>query len=69
MTNKQHQFWSVEIALTAVIFLLVLCTAPSLALDLSGAKYMGSIAPGGTDTQVMSLSIGSNETATDFSVD
>jgi hypothetical protein len=69
MTNTQQQFLSVKIAISVVTILLFLCIAPSFALDLSGAKYMGSIAPGGTDTQVMTLSIGANEIATDLSVE
>jgi len=57
-----------KIAISAIIILLFLCTAPSLAIGVIGSKYMGSISPGGTDTYVMTLSIGAGEPATNLMV-
>jgi len=69
MIHTQHRFYPITIAIIAVIILVFLCTAPVAALGVSGAKYMGSIAPGGTDTQVMTISLGADDSATDFLVD
>jgi hypothetical protein len=57
-----------KIAISVIIILLFLCTAPSLAIGVIGSKYMGGISPGGTDTYVMTISIGAGEPATDLTV-
>jgi hypothetical protein len=68
MINIQQQPWSITIAISAVIILLVLCSAPASALGVLGAKYEGTIPPGGTDTHVVTIDIGANEQATDVMV-
>ena len=68
MTNPQQQLWPIQIAILAVIILLLLCTAPSAAIGVMGAKYVGTIAPGGTDTHVVTIDIGAGEPATDVGV-
>src|SRR5208283_5058129 len=65
MTKTQQQVWSMKIAISAVIILLLFCIAPVAALGVLGAKYTGSIVPGGMDTHVVTISIGSGEQATD----
>jgi len=69
MTNTQQQSRSARIAILAAIILVLLCMAPAAAIGVSGAKYMGSISPGGTDTHVVTISLGAGETATDVMVD
>ena len=68
MATTHQQFWSIIISISAVLILLLLCTAPVAAIGVSGAKYMGSIAPGGTDTHVVTIDIGAGEPATDVAV-
>jgi len=68
MTDKPYLQWPVIIAISAVIILLLFCTAPVAAIGVSGAKYEGTIAPGGTDTHVITINIGADEQATDISV-
>jgi hypothetical protein len=68
MTDKPYLQWPVIIAILAVIILLLFCTAPVAAIGVSGAKYEGTIAPGGTDTHVITINIGADEQATDISV-
>jgi hypothetical protein len=68
MKNLQQQSWPAMIAILAVILLLLLCTAPSAAIGVLGAKYTGSIAPGGTGTHVVTINIGADEPATDIAV-
>ncbi|HUK39273.1 MAG TPA: hypothetical protein VLV30_09180 [Methanomicrobiales archaeon] len=48
---------------------LAMCTPPAAAIGLSGAKYTGTIAPGGTDVHQMTISIGSTENPTDVSIE
>jgi hypothetical protein len=57
-----------QITLSAVIIFLLLCAVPSAALGVIGSKYMGSISPGGTDTYVMTITLGANEQPTDLTV-
>lgn len=56
------------IGLVALCLLLVLPASVS-AISVSGSKYMDSIAPGGTDTHTMTVSVGSGEDPTDISVE
>ncbi|WP_424030871.1 hypothetical protein [Methanoregula sp.] len=65
------QSWLIRIALSAVtlIILVLLCAAPAAAIGVLGAKYTGSIAPGGTDTHVVTIDIGADEPATDVLVE
>jgi hypothetical protein len=56
------------IAISAVIILVLLCIAPVSAVSVLGAKYMGSIAPGGTDTHVVTIGLGPDDAATDVGV-
>ena len=67
--KQQQQLWSVTIVITTFILLLLLCSVPVTAIGVTGAKYTGSISPGGTDTHVMTISIGAGEQATDMTVD
>ena len=68
MTNPQQQLWPIQNAILAVIILLLFCMAPSAAIGVMGAKYTGTIAPGGTDTHVVTIDIGAGEPATDVGV-
>ena len=65
MTNAQQSLRSTKIAISVFVILLVLCLTPVAALGVSGAKYTGSIAPGGSDTHMVTISIGADEQATD----
>lgn len=58
-----------KIVISTVILILVLCTAPSAAIGVTGSKYMGSISPGGTDTHVMTITLGAGEPATDLTAE
>lgn len=71
MTTTQQQFWSVKIAISVVtvIILVLLCTVPAAAIGVNGAKYTGSIPPGGTNTHVMTIDIGAGEQAADVTVE
>jgi hypothetical protein len=71
MVTMKPQSWSIRIALSAVtlIILVLLCAAPAAAIGVLGAKYTGSIAPGGTDTHVVTIDIGADEPATDVLVE
>jgi hypothetical protein len=55
--------------MTVFLLLLAFCIAPAAAIGVSGAKYMGSIAPGGTDIHDMTVSIGAGEDPTDVVVE
>jgi hypothetical protein len=50
------------------VLLAVWCLAPVSAIGVMGAKYMGSIAPGGTDVHTMTVSIGADAKPTDFQI-
>ena len=52
----------------AFLLLLAVCLAPVAALGVQGAKYTGTIAPGGTAAHTMTVSIGAGEKATDLQV-
>jgi len=65
MKRLRHHFVSKGLVIAGILLLFLLCCTPSSALSVQGAKYMGSIAPGGTDTQVITLSVGADEPATD----
>ncbi|MGA2162498.1 MAG: hypothetical protein ABSG28_09960 [Methanoregula sp.] len=71
MVTMKPQSWLIRIALSAVtlIILVLLCAAPAAAIGVLGAKYTGSIAPGGTDTHVVTIDIGADEPATDVLVE
>lgn len=66
----QQQFLSVKIVISAItiILLLLLCTAPVTAIGVLGAKYMGDISAGGTDTHIVTIDIGAGEPAADVIV-
>ena len=69
MTTTQQQSWSIKIEISAVLILMLLCMAPASAIGVLGAKYMESIAPGGTDIHVVTIDVGPNEKATDIMVE
>jgi hypothetical protein len=52
-----------------VVCLLLVFPVTVSAIGVSGAKYMGSIAPGGTDTQMITVSVGTDEKASDIVID
>jgi hypothetical protein len=52
-----------------ILLFLSLCIASVSAISVSGSKYIGSILPGGTDTHIMTVSIGSSEDPTDVNVE
>lgn len=59
-----------QIVLVLIWLLLVAwCISPVAAISVSGAKYMGSIAPGKTDNHIITVSLGANEKATDIQID
>lgn len=62
---------SKKMATMALVFVLLMvwCLAPVSAIGVMGAKYMGSIAPGGTDIHTMTVSIGADEKPTDIQID
>ncbi|MGA9086128.1 MAG: hypothetical protein WB284_05380 [Methanoregula sp.] len=55
--------------LLILIMLVILCTVPASAINILGTKYVGSIAPGGTDTFPMTIGLGPNENPSDISVE
>ena len=57
------------IALPALLILMLVGSAPVSAISVSGAKYMKSIPPGGTDTQKMTIGIGADEDPADVMVE
>ena len=52
-----------------VLCLLLVLPATVSAISVTGSKYTGSIAPGGTDTHTMTVSIGSDENPADLLVE
>ena len=52
-----------------LLILILVGSAPVSALSVSGAKYMNSIPPGGTDTLKMTIGIGLNDDPTDVMVE
>ena len=56
------------IGLITLCLLLVLPSGVS-AISVAGSKYMENIAPGGTDTHTMTVSVGSGEDPTDVQVE
>jgi len=55
--------------IAAFLLLLAVCIAPAAAIGVTGAKYLGSIPPGGTDTHQMDINIGAGEDPTDIVVE
>jgi len=53
----------------ALLILLLVGSAPVSAISVSGAKYMNSIPPGGTDIQKMTVGIGADDEPTDVMVE
>jgi hypothetical protein len=53
----------------ACLLLMVLCLSPVSAIDVAGAKYMGSIAPGGTDIHTITIGIGADQKPMDAQID
>jgi len=69
MVRKEHYYRMMMKALIIPVALLIFLSAvPAAAISVNGAKYTGSIAPGGTDTHVMTIGIGAGDPATDISV-
>jgi hypothetical protein len=70
MATTYQQYLSIKITISAVIIIsLLICTAPAGAIGVLGAKYTGSISPGGTDTHVVTIDIGTAEQATDITAE
>jgi hypothetical protein len=55
--------------ISVCLLLLAFCIAPAAAIGVSGAKYMGSIQPGGTSSHVMIVNIGPDEKPVDIAVE
>ena len=53
----------------ACLLLIAWCLAPVSAISVTGSKYMGSIAPGGTGTHTITISIPASQKATDIQLD
>jgi hypothetical protein len=60
-----------KMATMALVFLLlmVLCLVPVSAIGVMGAKYLNSVAPGGTDIHTMTVSNGADQKPTDIQID
>jgi hypothetical protein len=52
-----------------LLILMLACSAPVSAISVTGAKYMNSIPPGGTDIQKMTVGIGADEDPTDVMIE
>jgi hypothetical protein len=61
--------FTMTIVIPALLFLMLVGSASVSALSVSGAKYMNSIPPGGTDIQKMTVGIGADEDPTDVMVE
>ena len=58
------------VRILAYLLLIGLCfILPASAISVTGAKYMGSIAPGQSDSQLITVSTGPDENPTDVEVD
>ncbi len=69
MKNHLQRTHVMMIVITALLILMLLCTAPVSAIGVSGSKYMDSIPPGGTATHKMTVGIGADEKPTDVLVE
>jgi hypothetical protein len=69
MTDCFQRFQVSTIVFLAIMLMMVLCIVPVSGLSVSGAKYVGSISPGGTDTHIITITIGSGDSATDMIAD
>jgi hypothetical protein len=61
--------FTMTIVIPALLILMLVGSAPVSAISVSGAKYMNSISPGGTDIQKMTVGIGGDEDPTDVMVE
>jgi hypothetical protein len=61
--------FTMTIVIPALLILMLGCSAPVSAISVSGAKYMNSIPPGGTDIQKMTVGIGADDDPTDVMVE
>ncbi len=60
---------SCTLFISMCLLLLAFCIAPAAAIGVTGAKYMGSIQPGGTSSHVMIVNIGPDENPVDVMVE
>jgi hypothetical protein len=58
-----------KVTALCAILLSLLCMAHVSAIGVSGAKYMGSISPGGMDTHVVTVDVGATESGTDMMIE
>ena len=57
------------IVIPALLILMLAVSAPVSAISVSGAKYMNSIPPGGTDIQKMTVGVGAGDDPTDVMIE
>jgi hypothetical protein len=69
MKKNNQTYGLAKIILPALVIVLMLSAVPVLAIGVSGAKYMDSIAPGGTAVHTMTVEIGAGEDPTDVLVE
>ncbi|MCJ7470374.1 hypothetical protein MUO74_07765 [Candidatus Bathyarchaeota archaeon] len=61
--------FTMTIVIPALLILMLVGSAPVSAISVSGAKYMNSIPPGGTDIHKMTVGIGASDDPTDVMVE
>ena len=69
MKKSFQTYGFVKLILPALFIVLMLSAVPVLAIGVSGARYMGTIAPGGTAVHTMTVEIGPGEDPTDVLVE
>jgi len=69
MKRRLQEYRKPVASALACLLLIVLCISPVLAIGVTGAKYMNSIAPGKTDIHNITVSLGANDKATDIQID
>ncbi len=61
--------FTMAILILALLILVLPGSAPVSAIHVTGAKYMNSIPPGGSDILKMTVGIGADEDPTDVNID
>lgn len=69
MNDRFRKSQTIKIVISALVILVLLSTATVSAISVSGAKYMGSIAPGGTDVHMITVGIKADDDPTDVTAE
>jgi hypothetical protein len=69
MSTIFQRSFTLAIIILALFILVLPGTAPVSAISVTGAKYMNTIPPGGTDILKMTVGIGADEDPTDVNID